>query len=634
MCGIAGIRTDDRTIDAVRPELEEAVRRLRHRGPDDRGVWFNQSGVALGHTRLSIIDLSAAGHQPMVSADGRRVIVFNGEIYNHAEIRERLAAAGHAFAGSSDTEVMLHAFEEWGSAAVSQFIGMFAIGLWDEHEQTLELTRDRIGVKPLYYGWHDGTLCFASELKALRAFSHWAPRIDRQALGEFLQYGYISGDRSIYQGVHKLLPGHRLRLKRGHAPIVERYWSVLNAHAAPLVGNDRDLEAELESLLIDAARYRMVADVPVGVYLSGGVDSSLVTAILARHHGHAIRTFTIGFREDTHDESQWARRVAEHCGTHHTEYMLEAPEAVAIAKRWGDLFDEPFGDPSGIPTLLVSQVAGREVKVVLSADGGDELFSGYNSYTGALQRMRKLQRIPPVLSRLSGETLSLIPARHFDAALSAAAVPAAIRGPHVRKLRRLQSMLRTPTIGQIFELDHSYWLPEDINVLLGGYDPPRPSADSYPGTDAERIALWDFHHYLPEDILTKVDRTTMAVSIEGREPLLDHRLAEFAVRLPQHLRRGTLGPKHVLKSILYRYVPRPLLERRKHGFGIPLDSWLRRELRELVGAYLSETRIRAAGIMDWRLVRTITRDFYAGNSKLTTALWFTLAFEMWRERWQ
>jgi asparagine synthase (glutamine-hydrolysing) len=511
---------------------------------------------------------------------------------------------------------------------------MYAIALWDEKEQTLELTRDRIGVKPLYFGWHDGTLCFASELKALRAFSHWTPQINRQALGEFLQYGYISGNRSIYSGVHKLLPGHRLRLARGQSPAIERYWSVLDAHATPLRDSDHDIEQQLEALLIDAARYRMVSDVPVGVYLSGGIDSSLVTALLAKHHGHAVRTFTIGFREDSHDESRWARQVAEHCGTMHTEYILEAPEALDIAKRWGTLFDEPFGDSSAIPTLLVSQLAGREVKVVLSADGGDELFSGYNSYTGALGRLRKLQRVPASLGRMSAAALSLVSAPRLDALLSAVSVSADFRGTQVRKLRRLQSMLREPTIGRIFELGKSQWAPEDVDTLLGGYHSPRLSADSYQGTEAAQISLWDFHHYLPEDILTKVDRTTMAVSIEGREPLLDHRLAEFAFRLPHHLRRGAMGSKHILKSILYRYVPRELVDRRKHGFGIPLDSWLRSELRELAGDYLSEHRIRAAGIMDPRPIQRLSADFYAGNRHLKSPLWFALAFEMWRECWQ
>jgi asparagine synthase (glutamine-hydrolysing) len=569
----------------------------------------------------------------MQSADRRFIVTYNGEIYNHAEIRARLEAAGHTFCSRSDTEVVLHAFEEWGSDAVLQFIGMFAFAIWDEKEQTLELVRDRVGVKPLYFGWHDGTLCFGSELKSLRAFSHWKPEINRQALGEFFQYGYISEDRSIYQGVHKLLPGHRLRMTRGRSPIIERYWSVLDALAEPLSGSDQQIEADLEELLISAAKYRMVADVPVGVYLSGGIDSSLVTALLAKHHDQRISTFTIGFQEDTHDESVWARRVAKHCDTNHTEYILKAVEALEIAKGWGSLFDEPFGDSSGIPTLLVSRLARREVKVVLSADGGDELFSGYNIYTGVLNRLKRLQRIPAKLRMVSSAAMSLAAAGPVQGLMSALSVPGGTSAARTHRVRRLQSMFRDPRVGQLFDLYISYWTPGEIGRLIGGYAAPRRSADTYPGNDAAKIGLWDFHHYLPEDILAKVDRATMAVSIEGREPLLDHRLAEFAVRLPLHLKRGTLGPKHILKSILFRHVPRDLLDRRKQGFSIPLDHWLQVELKELVMDYLSESRVRAAGILDWTMVRQLKEDFYAGTRRLKSPLWFMVAFEMWRETW-
>lgn len=633
MCGIVGIWDRQRRAEAIRPELEQAVQRLHHRGPDDQGVWMNGDGLAFGHTRLSIVDLSPSGHQPMRSADGRYVLTYNGEIYNHAEIRSLLESAGRRFSSRCDTEVILQAFDEWGSDAVRRFIGMFAFALWDQKEQTLELVRDRVGVKPLYFGWHDGTLSFASELKALREFSHWNPSINRQALGEYLQFGYIAEDRSIYDGVHKLLPGHRLRLRRGRQPVIERYWSVLDGHSEPLRGSDSDIETEIEALLIDAAKYRMVADVPVGVYLSGGIDSSLVTALLAKYHDQTINTFTIGFREDTHDESAWARRVAQHCRTKHTEYTLEAAEALEIARNWGSLFDEPFGDSSGIPTLLVSRLARQDVKVVLSADGGDELFSGYNAYTGVLNRLEKLRRIPTGLRHLSSAALSIAEVGPVQQLLAAFAVPGGTKSQRVYRARRLRSMLREPRVGRLFDLDKSYWTTDEVNRLIGGYSSPRRSADVYPGTDAEKIGLWDFQHYLPEDILTKVDRTTMAVSIEGREPLLDHRVCEYAIRLPPHLKRGALGPKHVLKSILYRHVPREMLDRRKHGFGIPLDHWLKVELKELVMEYLSESRIRSAGIFDWAMIRELKTEFYSGTSRLKSPLWFMVAFEMWRETW-
>jgi asparagine synthase (glutamine-hydrolysing) len=377
----------------------------------------------------------------------------------------------------------------------------------------------------------------------------------------------------------------------------------------------------------------MVSDVPVGVYLSGGIDSSLVTALLAKHHDQPISTFTIGFREDSHDESGWARRVAQHCGTRHTEYTLEATEALEIAKGWGSLFDEPFGDSSGIPTLLVSRLARRDVKVVLSADGGDELFSGYTAYTGVLHRLGRLQRMPASMRMVSSAVMSIADTDLMQGLLSALAMPAGVRSERVRKVQRLRSMLREPTIGKLFDLDMSYWTPSDAGRLIGGYKSPRNSADVYPGIEADKISLWDFHHFLPEDILTKVDRTTMAVSIEGREPLLDHRLAEYAFRLPQHLKRGSLGPKHILKSILYRYVPRDLLDRRKQGFAIPLDQWLRNDLRELVMDYLSDQRIRAGGVLDGNMVSQVKKDFYAGTRRLRSPIWFLLAFEMWREAW-
>ena len=629
MCGIVGIWAKGLDANAVREDVEEATARLRLRGPDDRGIWTNGSGLTLGHTRLSILDLSALGHQPMVSPDGRHVVVFNGEIYNFAEIRARLSVAGHSFAGTGDTEVILHAFREWGSDAVQQFIGMFAIALWDEQERTLELIRDRIGVKPLYFGWDGRSLCFGSQLKALRAFRHWTPEIDPQSLGEFLQYGYISEDRSIYKGIYKLRPGHRLSLKPGRQPVIERYWSVLDALATPLQGSDRDLEAELEELLIDSFQLRMVSDVPVGVYLSGGIDSSLVTAVLAKRHNRPIRTFTIGFNEDTHDESKWAKKVAHHCGTVHTEYVLGVEKAMSIARDWGNLFDEPFGDPSGIPTLLVSRLASEEVKVVLSADGGDELFNGYDVYTSVLERSRALSAIPRWLSRYSAEALEFALPRR----LLGNSVVISRLGTALGKVTRLKGMLSQPSPGRVMDIYLSHWYPEELNRLIGSYRPPRSDAQLYPGTAADQISLWDFHHYLPEDILTKMDRMTMAVSIEGREPLLDHRLAEFAFRLPLHLRRGALGPKHILKSILHRYVPRELVDRPKQGFGIPLESWLRTDLRELANDYLSEQRIGDAGLLDCKLVRKLVKNFYDGNGDLTSPLWFLLAFELWRERW-
>lgn len=634
MCGITGIWTPDNNQEVVRAEISRAVEALRHRGPDDNGIWVNGSGVALGHTRLSILDLSQAGHQPMTSADGRYVIVYNGEFYNFAEIRATLADAGHTFSGTGDTEVILAAFVEWGASAVERMIGMFAFALWDTQEKTLQLFRDRIGVKPLYFGWDGKTLCFGSELKSLRAYQHWTPDIDRHALGEYLQYGYVAGDRTIYRGVHKLKPGHRLTLSQGRNPVIEPYWSVLDTIHDRSSGDDASIERELEELLIDAFRYRMVSDVPVGVYLSGGVDSSLVTAILAKHHDQDIRTYTIGFSDDTHDESRWARKVAEHCGTVHTDYILEVGEGLEIARDWGSLFDEPFADASGIPTLLVSRLASAEVKVVLSADGGDELFSGYDVYASVLNRLRQLNHVPRWLARIVSGGISKLPNRFDGQNAKGTFVSRALGANRLRRIRRLGQMLsEPPSAGHIRQVYAPNWESHELDRLIGVSHAPRPSADAYPGEPATQMSLLDIDHYLPEDILTKVDRTTMAVSIEGREPLLDHRLVEFALSLPQHLRQGELGPKHLLKKILYRYVPRELVDRPKQGFAIPLESWLRSDLQELLHDYLSEDRIRRAGILDPGMVTSVVQRFDAGDTTLSVPIWSLLAFEMWRERW-
>jgi asparagine synthase (glutamine-hydrolysing) len=633
MCGIAGIWTLKGNVDHHSHDLSNAVKSLNHRGPDDNGIWTNDYGVALGHARLSILDLSSHGHQPMCSADKRYAMVFNGEVYNFKEIRLQLITKGYSFIGSGDTEVILAAFQEWGDEAINRFIGMFAIALWDAQQQILTLIRDRVGVKPLYYGWDGNSLWFGSELKALREFKHWQAEIDMQAAGEFFQYGYISSSRSIYKNIHKLKPGHLLKLRLEGEPEVNSYWSVSNNLSPPMQGSDEDIEAELEGLLLSACNYRMVSDVPVGVYLSGGVDSSLVAAMLAGNKSQQINTFTIGFNENTHNESIWAKKVAAHLGTRHTEYILDVHEALAIARQWGNLFDEPFGDSSGIPTLLVSKLASQQVKVVLSADGGDELFSGYSVYSDVIGRNTSLSRIPHGFKTLSASALSAIPITQLDNILSKLPLSAQRRGFIIRKIKRLRAILENYSPGTLYDAAISYWLPEEVSRLLGMYQPPRESIDSYTGNIAEQMCRWDFHNYLPEDILTKVDRTTMSASIEGREPLLDHRLIEYAFRLPLHLRRGNLGHKHILKKILYKHVPQQLIDRPKQGFGIPLERWLSNELKPLVNDYLNINQIKQAGILNSRIIERITSDFYSGDKSLASQLWFLLAFEMWREKW-
>ena len=629
MCGIAGLLGGKGEPSALERQIRSAVSCMHHRGPDDSGVWLNGRGVALGHARLSILDLSQQAHQPMRSPEGRFVMVFNGEIYNYRAIRQDLAARGRIVRGTGDTEVVLAALQEWGVEAVDRFVGMFALALWDEEERVLTLVRDRVGIKPLYYGWDGKTFCFGSELKALREFDHWSPEVDVEAAGEYFQFGYIAAPRTVYRNVFKLEPGCVLRLQPEGEPEVDRYLSLVERIGVPIEGTDGEMMEELEALMADAFQHRMIADVPVGVFLSGGIDSSLVTAILARNNTQQIKTFTIGFQDDAHDESVWARKVAGHLGTEHTEYILRGEEALSMAKNWGDLFDEPFSDSSGIPTLLVSRLAARDVKVVLSADGGDELFSGYNAYLGTLSRWRKLRNIPRLVARAGGAFAGAVP----QGILGSGTMLAAWKGATRRRLRRLHSMLSCPTSARCHEVDMSRFLPAEVDRLLGHYASVRQGTDAYPGSFAEQMCLWDFHHYLPDDILVKVDRTTMAASIEGREPLIDHRLVEYAFRLPLDQRRRESGGKHILKKILYGYVPREMVDRPKQGFAIPMQRWLRGELKPLVSHYLSGERLRKNGLLDCSVVTDEVESFYRGNPYAGRRVWALLAFEMWRERW-
>jgi asparagine synthase (glutamine-hydrolysing) len=592
--------------------------------------------VALGHTRLSILDLSPLGHQPMKSADGALTMVFNGEVYNFAVVRAELESLGHRFRSSGDSEVILAAIQQWGMKAVDKFVGMFAIAIWNEREHRLMLLRDRMGVKPLYYAWNGNTLWFGSELKALRAFEAWEPEIDTDALGEYLQFGYVSAPRSIYKNVHKLLPGHWLELGEVGEPVAHRYWAATD-NLEPLTGSEEDLERQLESLLVDAFRYRMVSDVPVGVFLSGGIDSSTVAAILQRYGGGDLRTYTIGFSDPRFNEADHARAVARHLGTRHTEQIVTPADMRGVLTGWADLFDEPFGDSSGVPTYLVSRLARESVKVALSADGGDELFNGYSHYGIVLERQQALAKWPAAARGLFAKSFgasSLLPVG--DSLPLPSGLRHRVRRDVIDRLEKLRMMMPDLARTTMYDLAMSSWTPGEIPALLGEPVIPR-EAVSVPGVSfADQMALDDIRHFLPDDILVKVDRTTMASGLEGREPLLDHRIVEFALRLPLSMRRGPLGPKHLLRKVLYKHVPREMLERPKQGFAVPLSSWLRGDLKPLL-EYLSPARIRDAGILDHRMVSRAVRNFVDGGERNdrvdTQKLWYLLAFEMWRERW-
>ena len=640
MCGITGYWVRRGDPAAWLADVAASVEALRNRGPDDSGVWVRPGArVAMGHTRLSILDLSPLGHQPMRSPDGSTTMVFNGEIYNFAAVRAELESLGHRFRSSGDSEVVLAAYEQWGVAAAERFIGMFAIAFWNERERRLVLLRDRLGVKPLYYAWDGRAFWFGSELKGLRAFAAWKPEIDRDALGEYLQYGYISAPRSIYRGVSKLLPGHWLELGEVGEPAARRYWAP-PADGKPLEGSEEELERRLEALLAESFRYRMVSDVPVGVFLSGGLDSSLVAALLQRHGDGDVRTFTIGFEDQAFDESGHARRVARHLGTRHSERVVTAGDMKDVLTHWADLFDEPFGDASGVPTYLVSKLAREDVKVALSADGGDELFWGYSHYGVVLERHAALARWPQAARRAFSRPLASLDGAALSRLADRLPLPARLRHGTRRalleRLAKLAVMMPRLEVGTVYDFAMSFWTPWEIAELVGSPTVARERVAG-PGPAADQMVHSDLRHYLPDDILVKVDRTTMAAGLEGREPMLDHRLVEFAVRLPMALRRGPLGAKHLLRKVLYKHVPRELLDRPKQGFAIPLARWLRADLAPLIDEYLAPARIRAGGVLDPEAVARAVANFReggAGNDRLdVNKVWLLLAFEMWRSRW-
>ncbi len=636
MCGITGYRCLTDTPAEAGQWLADSVASLNHRGPDDRGTW-QHDGIGLGFVRLAILDLSPLGHQPMISRDEQWVMVFNGEVYNFRDIRGRLEALGHRFSSTGDAQVILEAFAEWGPDAVKQFIGMFAIALWHRPTRKLHLLRDRLGVKPLYYAWDGKRLFFGSELKAIRAYKASAYSIDTEAMTDFFRYRYIGQPRTIYRGVFKLPQAHRLELDASGELSIQRYWSAQDSHGKRKDRGEEELADELEALLIDAFKYRMIADVPVGVFLSGGIDSSLVAALLQKHGGQRIKTFTIGFDEPEFDESEHARKVAEHLGTDHHSRTLGVAEAKALLPQWGDLYDEPFGDSSGAATLLVSRVASEQVKVVLSADGGDELFCGYDHYTTGLKRQELMGRLPGSVKSMAAGLASASNVAGVDDWLAEQQWPGGmnhrLRSGLLSKARKVGDRVHAKTPGELFEQGVHCFGSRELGRLVGSSARTRPLADIYPGSRGEQMCFWDIDNFMVDDVLAKVDRATMAVSIEGREPLLDHRIVEFAASLPFSMRRGALGPKHLLRKLLYRHVPRALVDRPKQGFGTPIHEWIGDELDHLIDEHLNYRDIAAQGLLDPDMVACYLRRMRAGDASVGQRVWLLLAFQMWHRRW-
>jgi asparagine synthase (glutamine-hydrolysing) len=624
--------------------------RLVYRGPDDSGEWADErAGIALGHRRLSIVDLSREGHQPMFSASGRYVIAFNGEIYNFRDLRAALERNGSAPAwrGHSDTEVMLAAFEHWGiEGALQRFVGMFAFALWDTHQRVLHLARDRFGEKPLYYGFLAADFVFASELKALPAHPAFAPRIDRRALAAYVQLACVPAPLSIYEGVHKLLPGCLLSLDTNQVaarslPEPQPYWSLAQAvergMAEPFTGTAEEAADLLELRLREAVAGQMIADVPLGAFLSGGVDSSTVVALMQAQSNRPVRTFSIGFAEQDYDEARYAKRVASHLGTAHTELYVSPQEALAVVPTLPQIYDEPFADSSQIPTFLVSQLARRHVTVSLSGDAGDELFGGYNRYRWGEAIRRNVGWLPQAGRKALSGAITAVPPAAWDGVVGtlSLALPQRMRPKAAGdKLHKLARLLGPEDDIQLYATLVSLW-PAD--VVTGASQGPVPwTLHSLPErlrTLPERMMALDALGYLPDDILVKLDRASMAVSLETRVPMLDHRVVELAWRLPLDMKIRDGHSKWLLRRVLYRHVPRELIERPKMGFSIPLDSWLRGPLREWAESLLDSARLTREGFFQPEPIRKRWAEHLSGGRNWQHYIWVVLMFQAWLEQW-
>lgn len=647
MCGISGFWAPSAAM--TQPELERYAGRMAdaiiHRGPDDHGVWADVScGLAFGFRRLSILDLSLSGHQPMLSADEQFVLIFNGEIYNFEELREQLVERGYRFRGRSDTEVMLASFCQWGvEAAVKRFNGMFAFALWDRAEKVLYLVRDRIGIKPLYYGWNNGIFLFGSELKALKALPGFEGKVDRNALALYLRYNYVPAPYSIYQGILKLLPGNILILKSGaQKPDFVTYWSARDAaeHGVrePFRGDENEARQELDRILRESVRLRMIADVPLGAFLSGGVDSSTVVSLMQAQSSIPVKTFTIGFHESDYDEAGFARRVAAHLGTDHTELYVTPKEAMDVIPYLPQIYDEPFADSSQIPTYLVSQLARRHVTVSLSGDGGDELFAGYVRHLWSKRLWKYIGWLGVSGRRSAGWLIQRLTPAQWAGLLKRLqqVLPAAYRQSLLAdKVQKFAKILRAKDEREMYLVEASHW-EQPQQVVREGTEPPTLFNDPGQSPIFDDILLWmmfmDLVTYLPDDILVKVDRASMNVSLESRVPLLDdHRVVEFAWSLPLDFKLRNGQGKWLLRQVLYQYVPAELIERPKMGFALPIDGWLKHELRDWAEALLDEGRLRREGFFHPEPIRRKWQEHLEGKANWQYDLWSILMFQSWLE---
>jgi asparagine synthase (glutamine-hydrolysing) len=628
MCGINGFWSNRPLLaDEARQRLEAMRDTMCHRGPDDAGAWVH-GPIAFGHRRLSIVDLSPLGHQPMDGAGGRFTLCFNGEVFNFLRLREELVALGHSFRGGSDTEVMLGAFLQWGVvAAVERFVGMFAFSLWDDHDKVLYLVRDRLGIKPMFVGRTPaGDLIFGSELKSLMGYPGFQRRIDPDAAAAFMRFAYVPAPQSILQNAMKLPAGHVMTFR---APTdrwdPQPFWSLeavaRRQASARFTGTIVEAEEALDALLRDAVALRMIADVPLGAFLSGGIDSSLVVALMQAQASRPVKTFTIGFAEARYDESRYARAIADHLGTEHTEHTVTPAESLAVIPRLPHMYDEPMADVSQIPTYLVCALARRHVTVALSGDGGDELFGGYERYRFAPRAWRRVRWLPRAVRTPGARMLRAI-ANHGLAG----------RGNNAR-LVKSADLLESRDIQHLYQrLVSTGNDPSTLTNFSAHVSGPmaRLLASSATSDDVERMMLADTMVYLPDDLLTKLDRASMAVGLEGRVPILDHRVVEFSWRLPLAMR----SQKILLRRVLARYVPKPLFERPKMGFEVPIGIWLRGPLRSWAEEILAPDALAAGGVFKPAAVRRMFSEHATGRNDWSHLLWSVLMFEAWRREWR
>lgn len=624
MCGIVGLVDFNCKSDIS--VLKKMTNVLFHRGPDKCGYFFGQSQVGLGHRRLSILDLSDHGNQPISFGD--LIMVYNGEVYNYIEVRNELEKLGYEFESSSDTEVVLKAYHKWGIDAVHRFNGMFAFAIFDSQKQNLILVRDRAGVKPLYWYQNDGLFLFSSELKSFHEHPAFIKEINHDGLTLFLKYGYIPQPYSIFNHVHKLNAGHTLTLNLNDRTLTtEKYWDVIDFYKQPKLNiSEQEALEVVESLLKSACEYRMVADVPVGIFLSGGYDSSAVTSLLQTERTKKIKTFSIGFHDEKFNEAHHAKNVAEYLNTDHTEYYISHTDTLKILPKLPEIWDEPFGDPSSIPTVLVSMLARSEVSVALSADGGDEIFGGYDKYTGIRRKLDVFNKLPFFLNKPSK---ALLRGRFTQTIAEKAGFFNA-----KDRLNRFSEMIGENEKEMLKLGSQAFTDIELSGILLNKVGKVQTEFDAEINLSwLDNVLAIDYKTYQSDDILTKVDRATMSVSLEGREPLLDYRVIEFVAKLDPNMKIKNGTKKYLLKKIVHKYLPEEIMDRPKMGFGAPIFDWFKAEFKDYLMTYLSEERLEQGCIFNVKSVISLRDRYLAGLDVNINQIWYLLMFEMWREKW-